>query len=181
MNLFPVPVLVFSPPEVWGRRAGVPSRGDPSPCRRSPVKPERRRPSPPTSPLHPPTPCARLEGAGAGRRQLRGEERVAGRTGERGAGSGRVRERKGPAPGPGSQVTPACRPGGGWADPERLSVTVEATLRFHRLEMSHRRLAWRTRGSGGGSRSCRTAVRAQRRQPGAKKPTQDDGLALLLA
>lgn len=37
---------------------------------------------------------------------------MAGRMGARAAGSGRVRERKDPAPGPGSQVTPACRHSG---------------------------------------------------------------------
>lgn len=113
-----------SPPEVWGRRAGVPSRGDPSPCRRSPGKPGSHEPSPPMSPLHPPTPCARLEGAGVGSRQVRGEERVAGRMEARAAGSGRVRERKDPAPGPGSRVAPACRHSGFFVDWERLGVIV---------------------------------------------------------
>lgn len=76
------------------------------------MKPECREPSPPMSPLHPPTPCARLEGAGVGSRQVWGEERAAGRMGARVAGSGRVRERNDPAPGPGLQVTPACRHSG---------------------------------------------------------------------
>lgn len=102
----------FSPPTVWGRRAGVPSRGDPSPCRRSLVKPECREHFPPTSLLHPPTPCARLEGAGAGSRRVLGEERVAGCLGARVAVWGRVRERNDPAPGPGSRVAPACRHSG---------------------------------------------------------------------
>lgn len=74
------------------------------------MKPEGRERSPPTSPLHPPTPCARPGGAGAGSRRVSGEERVAGWWGARVAvwGRGRGRGRNGPAPGPGSRVTPAC-------------------------------------------------------------------------
>lgn len=76
------------------------------------MRPERREPSPPMPPLHPPTPCARLEGASVGSRQLRGEERVVERMGAKVAGSGRVRESNDPALGPGLQVTPACRHSG---------------------------------------------------------------------
>lgn len=136
--IFPIPVPILSPPGVGGRRAGVPSRGDPSPCRRSPVKPESRQPPPPTSPLHPPTPCARLEGAGAGSGQARGEERAAGWTGARAVGWGRVRERKDPAPGPGLQVTPACRRSGFLQTRRVLGAIVGSTLRFPGLKMQHK-------------------------------------------
>lgn len=177
---FPAPVPIFSPPTVWGRRAGVPSRGDPSPCRRSPVKPECRERSPPTSPLHPPTPCAR-----PGSRRVSGEERVAGWWGARVVVWGRVRTRgrgrNGPAPGPGSREAPACRHSGFcfFVDSGRLKGIRGSTLKVHGLKTQHQWCASRSRRSGGMKR-VGNSVRAQRRC-GANKPAQNDVWTLLLA
>lgn len=109
-NSIRLPVPPLSPPGAWGRRVGVPSQGDPSPCRMNPLRPDCFGPSPPSIPLRPPLPCALLEGAGAGSRQVQGEERAEGRVVEMVAGWDRVREKGGPAQGPGWQMTPACRP-----------------------------------------------------------------------
>lgn len=94
----------LSPPATWGRRAGVPSRGDPLPCRKSHLKLDCCE-LPPLAFLHRPLPCALLEGTGGGPGLEQGEERVE----ETVVGWDRVRERGGPAPGPGWQMTPACR------------------------------------------------------------------------
>lgn len=76
----------------------------------SPLRPDCCEPSRLPFPLHPPLPCALLEGADAGSRQVQGEERVEVREEEMVAGWGRVRERGGPAQGPAWQMTPGCRP-----------------------------------------------------------------------
>lgn len=105
--LYPVlPVPPLSPPKALGRRADVPYRGDPSPCKMSLLRPDCCGASPPAFPLHPPQPCVLLEGAGGGRGPVQGEERVE----EMVVGWDRGRERDNPALGPGWQMTPACRP-----------------------------------------------------------------------
>lgn len=177
---FPAPVPIFSPPTVWGRRAGVPSRGDPSPCRRSPVKPECRERSPPTSPLHPPTPCARPGGAGAGPRRASGEERVEGWRGARVAawGRGRGRGRNGPAPGPGSRVTPACRHSGEFFFVLFWRIGGDQVINSESPRAEDAASVVTPRSAG--TKQVGNSVRAQRRC-GAKNPGQNDVWTLLLA
>ena len=67
----------------------------------NPLKPDCRGPSPPPFLLHPPLPCALLEGADGGSGLVSGEERLGGRVEEMAAGWDRARERGSPAPGPG--------------------------------------------------------------------------------
>lgn len=105
------PCISLSPPAAWGRRAGVPSQEGPWPCRKSLLRPDCRGPSLPSFPRHLPLLCKLLEGANVGSGLVQEEERAVESVEEMEVGWDRVRvrERGGPAPGPGWKMTPACR------------------------------------------------------------------------